>query len=589
MLQVENLSKSFGSQTLFRDLSFHINTGEKIAIIGRNGQGKTTLFRILIDKDFPDGGTFSFSKNYSVGILEQHIHFTEKTVLKETCLSLPRLEKNDHWRVEKILSGLGFSNQDFDKDPTLFSGGFQLRINLAKTLLSKPNLLLLDEPTNYLDILSIRWVKKMLQQWRGEILCISHDRNFMDSFCTHSLGFHLHTARKIKGKTTDFFRQVQTEEQVYEQTRINEEKKQAQSEKFINQFRAKARMAGMVQSRIKSLNKKEILHKKVAVKNLDFRFTYFKIEAKNLLHLHNTHFNYKPEEPIIQNLTLDINNGSRIAIIGPNGKGKSTLLRIIGKKIKPLEGKIKTHINTLIGHFEQSNINSLDSQRSIEEEIALSGNNLDRTKIRQICGAMLFEGTKAQKKIEVLSGGEKARVCLGKILATPCNLLLLDEPSHHLDSESVECLLTAIKHFPGAIVLVTHDEDVIHQFADQLIVFEKNKHFVFNGTYSSFLSEKGWSNEENLENTNTKTDKPSTFLINKNQKIQQRKIQQSLNKLEQRIGKLESIITNQEETLVSHYENNLFKEAEILIKEITQNKKDIDSTFSEIELLDLEN
>ena len=333
MLQVDSLSKSFGSHLLFEKISFHINPGDKIAVVGRNGQGKTTLFKILTHQELPEEGQVTTTKNYQIGILTQQIRFTESTVLKEASLGLNALEREQTWQAEKLLSGLGFSNQDFQKNPRLFSGGFQLRINLIKTLLAKPNLLLLDEPTNYLDIVSIRWLKKLLQQWPGEIMCISHDRYFLDFFSSHTLGFHNNTARKMKGTTKDFLGQISIENQVHEQTRLNEERKRKQSEKFINQFRAKARMAGMVQSRIKALNKKEVLNKKKMLKNLNFEFIYQKIEAKNLIHLHNIYFGYSQKKNLIEKLSLDINKKSRIGIIGKNGKGKSTLLNIIAKNL----------------------------------------------------------------------------------------------------------------------------------------------------------------------------------------------------------------------------------------------------------------
>ncbi|MBA4369753.1 MAG: ABC transporter ATP-binding protein, partial [Desulfobacterium sp.] len=243
MISVENLSKSFGGNLLFERISFKINSRERIGLVGRNGHGKTTLLRILIGDERPDDGQISLPKHYRIGYVRQNINFQKETVLEECMTGLVESEKDHDWKAEKILAGLGFSETDMQKHPDFFSGGYQVRLNLAKVLVSEPDLLLLDEPTNYLDITSIRWIKKFLCNWPHELLLITHDRGFMDKVVTHTIGIHRKKIRKMKGNTEKFYSQLAQEEEIYEKTRLNDEKRQKEMELFISRFRAKARLA----------------------------------------------------------------------------------------------------------------------------------------------------------------------------------------------------------------------------------------------------------------------------------------------------------------------------------------------------------
>jgi ATP-binding cassette subfamily F protein 3 len=257
MISIENISKSFGGQTLFEGASVKLNPRERIGLVGRNGHGKTTLFRLIIGEESPDEGEIAVPKNYRIGYVEQHIRFTRETVLQEGMRGLNESERDHHWKVEKILSGLGFSDADMQRHPGEFSGGYQVRLNLAKVLVSDPDLLLLDEPTNYLDITSIRWIERFLQHWPRELLLITHNRGFMDKVITHTIGIHRKKIRKIAGDTGQLYAQIAQDEEVYEKTRLNDERRQKEIELFISRFRAKARLANMVQSRIKTLEKME--------------------------------------------------------------------------------------------------------------------------------------------------------------------------------------------------------------------------------------------------------------------------------------------------------------------------------------------
>ncbi len=495
MIQISNLSVGFGGQELLRDVSFNINAGERIGLVGRNGSGKTTLFKILTGEISPDEGTITKPKNYTVGYLKQHLKFTMPTVLEEACLGLPDYEKDQIWKAEKMLMGLGFSEKEQELPPAYFSGGFQVRLNLAKVLLSEPHLLLLDEPTNYLDILSIRWLSKFLRQRDNEMMIITHDREFMDSVTTHTMAIHRKKIKKIEGDTEKLFNQIAVEEEIYEQTRIREEKERAKTEEFINRFRAKANLASMVQSRIKALERMEKKEELEKTAELGFRFNTLPFEAKCPMRIENLCFGYTNDKMLIQGLTIDINKHDRIGVIGKNGRGKSTLLRLMQGELQPLKGTIKRHPMCATGYFGQTNIERLDNKKTIEKELASVRPDLKYQEIRNVAGAMMFTGDLALKEISVLSGGEKSRVSLGKILLNPANLLLLDEPTNHLDMESCGSMMAALDIFEGAVVIVTHSELFLHHLANRLIVFTEKGADVFEGTYQEFLDRVGWEEE----------------------------------------------------------------------------------------------
>ena len=256
MIKLQNIDKSYGSQVLFKDLSFFINKGEKVGLVGRNGHGKSTVFRMILGEEEPDSGQIIIPKGYSVGILKQHLEFSMDTVLEECCLGLPEYEDYATWKVEKVLAGLGFTEADFERSPQEFSGGYQIRMNSAKLLVSEPDILLLDEPNNYLGyIVTIRWLTNFLQEWKGELILITHDRSFMDSVVTHTVAIHRESAIKIAGDTEKLYTQINESEEIYEKTRLNEAKKRKQEEQFIARFKAKASFASRAQSRVKKLEK----------------------------------------------------------------------------------------------------------------------------------------------------------------------------------------------------------------------------------------------------------------------------------------------------------------------------------------------
>jgi ATP-binding cassette subfamily F protein 3 len=497
MIKISGLNKSYGSQVLFEDLTFSINRGEKIGIVGRNGHGKSTLFQIMLGTSDYDSGTVTVPKSYKVGHLEQHLKFSKPTVIEECSLGLPEDEEYETWQVEKVLFGLGFTAIDMERNPNEFSGGYQIRMNLAKLLVSKPDMLMLDEPNNYLDIVTIRWLEDFLRTWEGEVVLITHDRSFMDSVVTHVVAIHRKKAIKVEGDTEKLYTQINQEEEIYEKTRLNEAKKRKQEEIFIAKFKAKASFASRTQSRVKKLEKQGEMKALDNIDDLELYFNSAPFGANQMLSAEEIGFSYTGNAPfMIENFSLPIGKRDRICIIGKNGKGKSTLLKILAGELTPVSGKVTKHPILKEGYFGQTNKMSLKESASIVEEIMSADSSCSEGKARNIAGGLMFSGDAGLKKIKFLSGGEKSRVMLGRILVTPCNLLFLDEPTNHLDMQSCDSLIEAIDSFDGSVVMVTHNEMHLRAVATKLVVFDNDQIRVYEGNYDDFLDDIGWSDED---------------------------------------------------------------------------------------------
>ncbi len=596
MIQIQNISKSFGIQELFRNASFLVGPRERVGIVGRNGSGKSTLFKIILGEEFLDGGKIDIPKNYSIGYLQQHISFSHPTVHAEACSVLK--ENEDGWmdthQVESILFGLGFNEESMQKDPKLLSGGFQIRLNLAKVLAREPNMLLLDEPTNYLDIVSTRWLARFLRAWKGEILLITHDRKFMDSICTHTVGIHRKAFRKIQGTVEKLKETILAEEEVAQRTQENEAHKREQLERVIDRFRFKASKAAMVQSKIKAVERLGEASRLTHERNLEFSFNEAEFPGKRMLQIKDLSFQFESGPVLIENLNAEIFKGDRIAIIGPNGRGKTTLLNLIANELKPTAGTISQNPNTMLNYFGQTNINRLDLNKTVEEELQSSITSAERGKARNLAGLMMFSGDSALKRIKVLSGGERSRVLLGKILATPCNLLLLDEPTNHLDMESIESLIDALEDYHGTAIVVSHDEELLHVFANKLIVFDGGKCFPFDGTYAEFLEKVGWLEERgevskvavSATETPTTKDKDSrraraAYIEERSKAI--RPVEKRLQKWEAEIQKQETLAAECERKLVEASEKNDGAAISQVAKELSEAKKNTDEAYAEWE------
>ncbi len=547
MLQVSGLKKSYGSRVLFEDVAFSVNTKEIVGLVGRNGCGKSTLFKILRGQEEADQGRIHHTKSYKMGFLDQHIRFSQPTVLAESCLALPENQKEETYRAETLLFGLGFTAEDLERSPADFSGGFQLRINLVKCLLQEPDLLLLDEPTNYLDILSLQWMRGFLKSFAGEVILITHDRHFMDSVVTHVMGIHRQTLRKIEGNTAKYYEQLNLDEEIYEKTRANQEKKIKEMQQFVDRFRAKASKAKQAQSRMKQIEKLSPMMKLSEEDQLGFRFNFKDSPAKVLMTVTDLSFAYPKSETLFSGLNFRIEPEDRLAIIGKNGYGKTTLLNVLAGHLQG-EGEISTHPDTTIAYYQQTNKKKLSPQATIYEEISSENPHLSMSQARAICGAMMFSGDDASKKISVLSGGEQGRVLLGKVIAKSSNLLLLDEPTNHLDMESIEVLTEQIDEFPGGVIFVSHDERLLGRLANKLIVFKNGNAHLFLGTYEEFLEKEGWG--ESL----TKVSKKSSGDRKENKRLRAELVQKrakDLSPIKKEIEKLEKEIILKEETLES--------------------------------------
>ncbi len=590
MLNIESITKGFGGQVLLDNTGLQVNPGERVGLVGRNGHGKTTLLNMIAGTDHADEGRISFPTGYRIGVLSQKISFKRQTVLAEAMLGLGEHEKDHSWKAEKILAGLGFSTADMNRAPGLFSGGYQVRLNLAKVLVSDPDLLILDEPTNYLDITSIRWISQFLIAWPREVLLVTHDRGFMDNVVTHIAGIHRRKIRKIKGNTHKYYLQVAQDEEIYEKTRQNEEKKTKEIELFISRFRAKARLANMVQSRIKTLEKAQAKDKLAQLKNLSFCFNYLPFGGKQILTVEHLDFSWEREKPLIRDFSLTVYPQDRIGIIGKNGKGKTTLLKLMTGNLDPVSGKVLVNPGVSTGYFEQTNVQSLNDEFTVEDELINSHPDFDRQAARNICGAMMFEKESALKKISVLSGGEKSRVMLGKLLISPLNLVFLDEPTNHLDIEACDAFADALEAFEGAIVLVTHNELFLHALANRLVIFKQEEISVFEGTYDEFLEKEGWEEEEGM---GPKRSKPATL---SKKALRQKKSDiiairsKAINPLQKAITRIENAIEEKEiqtqrvnEQLLAASQDQNGTRIQALAIELASLEKAVEALFDDLE------
>ena len=591
MIQLLNISKSFATEELFKNISFRLNSGNRVGLVGRNGSGKSTLFKLILGEEPYDSGDIIIPKAYKIGTLRQHLKFSESMLIDEAALALSQEDKYNIYKIEKILFGLGFTQEDMQKNPLSFSGGYQIRINLAKLLVTNPNLLLLDEPTNYLDIVSLRWLKSFLRSFNGEVILITHDRDFMDSVCTHTMGIVRKSLTLISGDTYKFYEQLKSNDELYEKQKLSQDKKRKELEEFIAKNKARASTAALAQSKVKQLRKMDEMADLEFDSGLKFDFNFKDTPAKVLLDVKDLTFGYDSENILFKDISFALEKGKCLGVIGKNGKGKSTLLNVIAKELKQLSGEVNFHTSTTFAHFGQTNISHLNPENTILDEIYSANTKLPAANIRSICGAMMFSSNSAEKKVSLLSGGEKSRVMLGKILARDVNLLFLDEPTNHLDMYSIEALSEAIKNFRGSVVIVTHSEALLREVADSLIVFSKGSAEHFDGTYDDFLEKIGWDDEESIEKTK------ATPKVNKkeNKKIRTAVIQErnrltsplkkELEKLEEEIIALEELLEQNHKELITASNGADTSRLLELSELVSKQESDIESKFERLEVV----
>ena len=500
MISVEHLSIEFSSRPVLDDISFLIHKKDRIALVGKNGAGKTTLLRLLAGEYEPSAGHISRDSDIQIGYLPQVMLFTDNRTLKEEVMTIFRGEDEARFvaEMDKTLIGLGFERKDFERSCSEFSGGWRMRIELAKILLRHPDLLLLDEPTNHLDIESIQWLEEFLAQSPSAVLLVSHDRAFLDHATNRTIEITLGRIYDYNVPYSQFvtLRQERHEQQV--RAYLNQQKMIEDTEAFIERFRYKPTKSVQVQSRIKQLNKLERLEVDVEdTSRLHLRFPPaprsgdFPVIIEDLRKDYGSH-------TVIQDVTLTIRRGEKVAFVGKNGEGKTTLVRCI---MGPLDyfGTLKIGHNVRIGYFAQNQASLLDENLTVFQTIDYVATGDIRTRIRDILGAFMFGGEASEKKVKVLSGGERSRLAMIRLLLEPCNLLILDEPTNHLDMQSKEVLKEALKEFNGTLICVSHDRDFLDGLVEKVYEFGGGKVKEHIGGIYDFLRKKKMASLQELE------------------------------------------------------------------------------------------
>ncbi len=630
MSHINNLTLHFGDRALFNNISFVINPSDRIGLVGKNGSGKSTLLKCLAGIQTYDSGNISFPSDYTIGYLPQDMDFNfGKTIFDEVkttfttvnsiqkrieqitaeintrtdyesesylalCDTLNELNTQLHnlggydidGEIETVLLGLGFSRAQFSEKTDTLSGGWRMRVELAKILLKKPDLLLLDEPTNHLDILSIQWLEQFLLRNNKALLLVSHDKAFLDNVTNRTIEI-------IKGKIYDYkapyskflkLRQERIEQQLAAYQ--NQQKKIKDTERFIERFRAKATKATQVQSRIKQLEKMERIEiDDTDNQTMQFRFPPPPHSGKVVLELENIAKKYD-KNYVFKHVNMLVERGEKLAFVGQNGQGKTTLSKIIVGEID-FEGTLKYGHQVKIGYYAQNQADELDGEKTVFETIDEVAKGEIRKKVRNLLGAFMFSGDDADKKVKVLSGGERARVALCKLLLEPVNLLILDEPTNHLDIPSKEVLKKALSDYQGTMILVSHDRDFLQGLTTKTIQFENGTVKEFIGTVNEYLASKKINEFAQLNTTPAATgkSKPEKSTSNKNdyklRKEQEKKIRQLKNKIQ----KLENEIALLEEKQMQ-LNNNLMdagKFSQELLNEHTQISEQLNHKMEEWE------
>ena len=629
MLNISNLSISFQGEFLFSDVTFMLNGGNRVGIIGKNGAGKSTLLKILSGELSPDTGTISTDKETKIGYLKQDIDFVQgRSVLQEAYQAFDEIIKiekeidsinellaqrtdyesdeynilisklNDythHYEIlggysykgdtEKILSGLGFKREDFIKLTDSFSGGWRMRIELAKLLLQKNDILLLDEPTNHLDIESIIWFENFLKNYSGAVAIISHDKMFLENVTNRTIEI-------VGGRIYDYpkpysafleLRKEMIEQQISAQK--NQEKMIQQTEKLIDKFRAKATKASMAQSLIKKLDKIERIEVDVQDNSvMSVQFPVSKQPGKVVLEIDNVSKKYG-DKTILKNVNLLVERGSKIAFVGQNGQGKTTLAKMIINEI-PFDGIIKKGHNVEIGYFAQNQAHYLDKEAIILDIMNNAANDTNRTKVRDILGAFLFRGDDVEKKVKVLSGGERNRLALAKMLLSSFNVLVMDEPTNHLDIASKNVLKQALQLFEGTLIIVSHDRDFLQGLTEKVYEFKDQNIREYLGDIDFYLQQREVSNfreiEKNTQNTKTPSENNTEKIISYEAQKERKKINNQINKIETKITDLEKEIANMDLQISENISisNDFLKNYEL-------KKQELDSLMEEWEELSL--
>lgn len=604
MLNIHNLSVAFGGEYLFEEIAFRLNGGDRVGLIGKNGAGKSTLLKLLSKEMKPDSGTIAMEKDIKIGFLKQDIDFVlGRTVLEESYQAFDELkslerqlekinqelaERTDHESesynqllidltdithryeilggynyqgdTEKVLLGLGFKRDDFDKITDTFSGGWRMRIELAKLLLQDNDVLLLDEPTNHLDIESIIWLEQFLKNYSGAVVIVSHDKMFLDNVTNRTIEISL---GRIYDYNKPYSKFLELRKEIKEQqlnAQKNQEKQIQQTEKLIEKFRAKATKASMAQSLIKKLEKIdriEVDEDDNSVMNV--RFPVSITPGKVIAELENLSKSYGEKE-VLNGIDLLVERNSKTAFVGQNGQGKTTLAKIMVGELA-FDGHLKTGHNVQIGYFAQNQAEYLDGDKTIHDTMIDAANETNRSKVRDILGSFLFRGDEVDKYVKVLSGGERNRLALAKLLLQPFNVLVMDEPTNHLDIKSKNVLKQALQNFEGTLILVSHDRDFLQGLTNKVYEFKDGNIKEYLGDIDFYLEQRKADDFRKIEKGDKKSPVHKTP-AKENDYQTQKKLKSLKNKLggvERKISQLEQEISAIDHDLMMDYDGTISK------------------------------
>ena len=604
MLNAHNITVSFAGEDLFSGITFKLDAGNRVGLVGKNGAGKSTLLKIIAGEQEYDSGTMAFEKNIKIGFLKQDIEFVYgRTVLEETyeafidikevenkleAVNKALAERTDYESeiyhqlmvdlndlthryevlggynyegdTEKILQGLGFKRQDFDRLTDTFSGGWRMRIELAKLLLQNNDILLLDEPTNHLDIESIIWLEEFLKVYNGAIMLVSHDKMFLDNITNRTIEISLGKIYDYKYPYSKYLSQRNEIREKQLQSQKNQEKEIKHTEQLIEKFRAKANKASMAQSLIKKLNKVERIEVDADDTSvMKVRFPLSVQPGKVVIEAKDVSKSYG-DNHVLNNVNLLIERGSKIAFVGQNGQGKTTLAKMIVHEI-PFKGSLKLGHNVQIGYFAQNQAEYLNGEKTVLETMEDASTDGKRVKVRDMLGSFLFSGDDVEKKVKVLSGGERNRLALCKMLLSPFNVLVMDEPTNHLDIASKNVLKQALQNFEGTLILVSHDRDFLQGSTKTVFEFKDGYIKEYLGDIDYYLQEHNFDNLREVEKRNkvdeTKDNSAKQEYETSKQKGKElKRLQNKLNNLESEISDLEEQIrkVDQELAIESKYE-----------------------------------
>ncbi len=632
MLQAQNLSIIFGSRILFDNVTFTIQPRDRIGLVGRNGVGKSTLLKALNGEISAQEGTISKPGGYTIGFLKQEIRdqneptvwLEAQTAFKEINVLQEELDKVQHQletrtdydtddymnlsqlfcdlndrlvhldiddkdkKTELVLLGLGYQREDFEKAPGTFSGGWAMRLELSKLLLQNPDLLMLDEPTNHLDIESIIWLEEFFQKYEGAIVLVSHDKTFLDNVCNKTIELELGKMYEYKANYSKYLVLKEERREKQLQTFKNQQDQIKQIERNIERFKAKASKASMAQSLVKKLDRMDIVEvEQDDVRSMRFQFPMGQQSGKVIVTAKNLAKSYGDKQ-VFHDVNLEIERGDKVAFIGKNGMGKTTMAKIIAKELDASSGSIELGHNVNTAFFAQHHAEHLPKELTILQYMEDTAPNDMRAQVRNILGAFMFSGDDATKKISVLSGGERARVCLAHLLLNPSNVLILDEPTNHLDLRAKDVLKDAISKYPGTVIVVSHDRDFLVGLTDKTFEFKDGVVKEHVGDVEAFFEERRVANFREVElspqaTANSSQKKEAAVPVNKVDDKEAKRIKNLISKLEEEIGIKEFDIKKIEEKIEKLSEDGKYDEQIVL--QLGTEKKALEKLMQEWENL----